>query len=78
MTRPPLGPGDSRGAASGSIGVLTRQHVRHFDDVADSPDVRIGCAHLRIDSNDTGQRTDLAPAARWPALGPAGRANGVQ
>ena len=55
-------------------GVLSRHHVRHFDHVADRPDVRIGRAHLRID-DDAAARTDLE-AGRLGQLGLGSHADG--
>jgi hypothetical protein len=55
-------------------GVLPREHIRHFDHVTDRPDLRIRCAHLRIDDDATA-RTDLE-AGRLGQLGLGSHADG--
>jgi hypothetical protein len=55
-------------------GILTRHDVRHFDDVAHCPDLRIGRAHLRID-DDAAARADQK-AGRLGQLGLGSHADG--
>jgi hypothetical protein len=51
-------------------GELTGHHVRHFDGIADSPDVRVLGAHLRIDDDSTSSADPESGRRRQSGLRP--------